>query len=285
MKVLVTGAAGQLGKALLASAPADWTCHGVGRVALDLADPAAIARLVQSERPDLVVNAGAYTAVDRAEEEAELAMAVNAGAPGTFARALADYGGRLVQVSTDFVFDGKAQRPYRPDDQRNPLSIYGKSKAAGEDAAGADAIILRTSWVHSAGGANFVRTMLRLMRERDELRVVADQIGSPSWATEIARTLWGLAETGQPGIYHHRDAGEVSWHGFAQAIAEEAVELGLIPRVPVIQAIPASEYPTPATRPAYSVLDDSATRALLKDRTAHWRDNLRAMLRQERELC
>lgn len=173
MKALVTGVGGQLGRALLATAPEGWTCVALDRAALDLGDADAIARIVETEQPDLVLNAAAYTAVDKAESEPELANAINAGAPGAFARALAGSGKRLVQVSTDFVFDGASGHGYRPGNARNPQSVYGASKAAGEDAAGDDAIIVRTSWVYAAGGANFVRTMLRLMREREELRVVA----------------------------------------------------------------------------------------------------------------
>lgn len=283
-KALVTGVSGQVGKALLSAAPEGWTCVGLDRAALDLTDPAAIVRLVAAEQPDLVLNAAAYTAVDKAESEPELAHAVNAAAPAAFAQALAGTGRRLVQVSTDFVFDGTSGSAYRPDAERNPQSVYGGSKAAGEDAAGGDAIVVRTSWVYAAGGANFVRTMLRLMRERDELRVVADQIGSPTWAAGLARTLWGLALASQPGIYHHRDAGVASWYDFAVAIAEEAHALGLLARLPRITPIATADYPTPARRPAFSVLDVSATRTLLGDEMVHWRQNLRAMLEEEKAL-
>ena len=284
MKALITGVNGQLGKALLAAQPQEWTCVALDRTVLDLSDADAIARLVEAERPDLVLNAAAYTAVDRAESEPDLAHAINAGAPGAFAKALAGSGKRLVQVSTDFVFDGSSVRGYQPYDAKNPQSVYGASKAAGEDAAGAEAIIVRTSWVYAAGGANFVRTMLRLMRERDELRVVADQIGSPTWATGLAQKLWGLAEKDQPGIYHHRDAGVASWYDFAVAIAEEAEALGLIPRIPAIIPITTADYPTPAKRPSFSVLDVSATRALLCDGHVHWRTNLKTMLKEEKAI-
>ncbi|HQS95384.1 MAG: dTDP-4-dehydrorhamnose reductase [Novosphingobium sp. 17-62-19] len=284
MKALVTGVNGQLGKALLAMRPEGWTCVALDRSALDLSDVDAIARVVEAEQPDLVLNAAAYTAVDRAESEPELAHAINAYAPGAFAKALTGSGKRLVQVSTDFVFDGSSGRGYRPDDVRNPQSAYGASKAAGEDAAGSDAIIVRTSWVYAAGGANFVRTMLRLMRERDNLNVVADQIGTPTWATGLAATLWGLATKDQPGIYHHRDAGIASWYDFAVAIAEEAHALGLLARLPVITPIATADYPTPAKRPSFSVLDVSATRSLLGDGHVHWRENLKTMLKEEKAL-
>lgn len=284
MKALITGVNGQLGKALLATRPEHWTCVALDRSALDLADPDAIARVVDTEQPDVVFNAAAYTAVDRAESEPELAHAVNAGAPRAFATALSGSGKRLVQVSTDFVFDGASGVGYRPGDARNPQSVYGRSKAAGEDAAGSDAIIVRTSWVYAARGANFVRTMLCLMRERDELRVVTDQIGSPTWATGLALVLWGLAEKDQPKVYHHRDAGVASWYDFAVAIAEEAHALGLIARIPSIVPIPMADYPTPAKRPSCSVLDVAETRALLGDRHVHWRTNLKTMLKEEKAL-
>jgi len=272
-----------LGKALLADAPAGWTCVALDRAALDLTDTDAIARMVDAEQPDLVLNAAAYTAVDRAEGEPELAHAINAGAPEAFSKALGN-AGRLVQVSTDFVFDGARGQAYLPDDTRNPQSVYGASKAAGEDAAGDKAIIVRTSWVYEAGGANFVRTMLRLMRERDELRVVADQIGSPTWARGLATAIWGLAAKDATGIWHHRDAGIASWYDFAIAIAEEAHAVGLLDRIPAIHPIATSEYPTPARRPAFSVLDVTATREVLGDISAHWRSYLRAMLKEEKAL-
>ncbi len=284
MKVIVTGAGGQLGAALLANAPDNWIVEGLTRRELDLADSQAITALVKARRPDFVINAGAYTAVDKAESEPDLVRTVNEGAPAAFAKALREYGGRLIQISTDFVFDGDTSTPYTPNAERNPLSIYGQTKADGEDAAGTESIILRTSWVYAAGGGNFVRTMLRLMAKRDTLSVVSDQIGAPSWAPEIARTIWELTDANKPGIYHHRDKGETSWHGFAEAIAREAMEIGLIKHAPEMTAIPTEQYPTPAKRPAYSVLDDTKTRTLLGDETRDWLTNLRTMLKEEKAL-
>lgn len=283
-KVLITGINGQLGKALLATQPTGCDCVALDRAALDLYDADAIKRVVEAYQPDLVLNAAAYTAVDRAESEPELAQLINAAAPGAFARALAGSGGRLLQVSTDFVFDGQSERAYQPQDRRNPLSVYGASKAAGEDAAGSSAIIVRTSWVYAAGGTNFVRTMLRLMRERETLQVVTDQIGSPTWANSLAQTIWGLAIKNQPGIYHHRDAGETSWYDFAHAIADEAIALGFIARMPTIIPIATVDYPTPAQRPPFSVLDVTATRSLLDDAAINWRTNLKSMLLEEKAL-
>jgi len=284
VKVLVTGADGQLGKALLRSEPAGWAVTGTVRADLDLADPDAIAARISTETPDLVVNAAAYTAVDRAESEEATAHAINAAAVAALSAALAKSGGRLAHVSTDFVFDGMSARAYRPDDRRNPLSAYGRSKAAGEDALGSDALLVRTAWVYAAGGTNFVRTMLRLMRERDEVRVVADQIGAPTWATGLAKTIWGLLGAHARGTFHHSDAGVASWYDFAVAIQEEALAIGLLDRQVPVLPIATTDYPTPAARPAFSLLDSSATRALLKDQPVHWRVNLRRMLKEEQAL-
>jgi dTDP-4-dehydrorhamnose reductase len=284
MKALVTGAGGQLGQALAAAAPADVQLIALSRAECDLADPISINAAIAAHRPDVLINAAAYTAVDRAESEVDLAMRVNGEAVMVMRRALAKYGGRLVQISTDFVFDGTSNRAYAPDARRNPLSAYGLSKAAGEDAAGDEALIVRTSWVYAAGGGNFVRTMLRLMRERDELSVVHDQLGAPTLASGLAATIWALVAHKASGIYHHRDAGVASWYDFAVAIQEESLALGLLTRAIPIRPIPSSAYPVPARRPAFSLLDDSATRALLGDAPPHWRANLRKMLTEEQTL-
>lgn len=284
MKVLVSGGAGQLGRALQASAPAGTEVTAIDLADLDLTDFAAVRARIIADRPDLVINAAAYTAVDRAESEEPLAHAINAGAVGAIAGALAETGGRLVHVSTDFVFDGASARAYQPGDPRNPLSAYGRTKAAGEDAAGPDALIVRTAWVYTAGGANFVRTMLRLMRERDSVSVVADQIGAPTWAPGLAATIWGLVGQDARGLFHHSDAGVASWYDFAVTIQEDALALGLLDRAVPISPITTAQYPTPARRPAFSLLDCSATRDLLGDGYTHWRVNLRRMLKEEQAL-
>jgi len=284
VKVLITGAHGQLGRALRAQAPAFWQVEAIDKGDLDLTDAAAVEAKVTSGGYDLVLNAAAHTAVDKAESEEDLALAINAGAVGALARGLACTGGRLVHVSTDFVFDGLSSRAYRPDDARNPISAYGRTKASGEDMAGPGALIVRTAWVYTAGGGNFVRTMLGLMAERDELHVVADQIGAPTWAPGLAATLLSLSEKGASGIYHHTDAGVASWYDFAVAIYEEGRTIGLLNRDVTIVPIPASAYPTPAARPAFSLLESSATRDLLGDRPPHWRVNLRTMLQEEKTL-
>lgn len=284
MRALITGASGQLGQALVASTPAGWECVALHRAECDLASEASIRAAVAQHRPDLVFNAAAYTAVDRAEVEETLATAINGAAVGILRDALETYGGQLVHVSTDFVFDGNSAAAYEPGATRQPLSAYGRSKAAGEVGAGPDALVVRTSWVYGAGGTNFVRTMLHLMRERDEVRIVADQIGAPTWAQGLAETLWALSIKGAQGIFHHRDAGVASWYDFALAVQEEAVAIGLLERqVPVIP-ISTTDYPTPARRPAFSLLNDVATRAVLGDRPPHWRVNLRRMLEEEKSL-
>ncbi len=284
MKVLLTGAGGQLGRALQASVPASYRVEAIDVADLDLADPAAIQSRIHASSPDLVINAAAYTAVDKAESEEDLALAINGAAVATMAAALDRTGARLVNVSTDYVFDGTAPRAYLPSDRRNPLSAYGRTKAAGEDAVRPQDLLVRTAWVYTAGGANFVRTMLRLMRERDALSVVSDQIGSPTWAPGLAAAVWGLVDKGARGTFHHSDAGVASWYDFAMAIQEEALDAGLLDRAVPITPIATAQYPTPARRPTFSLLDCSATRDFLGDGYTHWRTNLRRMLMEEKAL-
>ncbi|KPF61798.1 dTDP-4-dehydrorhamnose reductase [Porphyrobacter sp. AAP60] len=285
MKVLITGASGQLGGALQRLAPAWAELNAIDSNDCDFTDVSMLRARLTVEAPDVILNAAAYTAVDKAEGAEDLARAINADAIEAMVAAMAETGGKLVHVSTDFVFDGTATRPYRPDDTRNPLSAYGRTKAEGEDHLRPEDLLVRTAWVYEAGGANFVRTMIRLMNEREELGVVADQVGAPTWATGLARTLWALVEKGATGTFHHCDDGAISWYEFAVAIAEEAHALGLVARIPAIRPITTAEYPTPATRPAYSLLDCSATRALLGESPVPWRDNLRLMLKEEAQLA
>lgn len=275
MKAVLLGAGGQVGFELQrALAPlGDLVCAtrsgrlpgGAECQRVDIGDGDAMESLLSRERPDVVVNAAAYTAVDRAEDEPALAQAANADAPARLARWCAQRDALLVHYSTDYVFDGRATRPYRENDQTAPLGVYGQSKLAGEEAiraSGARHMILRTAWVHAARGQNFLRTMLRLGRERDHLRVVGDQRGAPTPARWIAATSalallrppGGQADPRQ-GTFHLTASGEASWCDFATAIFSDAVDAGLLPRSPRVEQIGTADYPTRAQRPAYSRLD------------------------------
>jgi len=249
-----------------------------GSDTLDITDAAAVQAAVAAERPDLIFNAAAYTAVDKAESDEDRAFAVNATAVGHLAEAASACDARLVHISTDFVFDGTSGVPYAPDAPTNPVCAYGSSKLAGEKLAGEGALIVRTAWVYAPTGGNFVRTMLRLMAERPEVRVVADQIGTPTYAPALAKALWTLAEARFTGMHHYTDAGAASWYDFAVAIQEEALASGLLDRAVPVIPIATADYPTPARRPHYSVLDKTSTYAALGGPAPHWRANLRTMI-------
>ena len=281
MNVLVLGANGQVGSAVLRAGPASHTAIAKTRGELDITDENAVTQLLSEQQADWIVNAAAYTTVDRAEDETAQARAINDTAVGVLARAAARAGSRLLHLSTDFVFDGQSTRAYQPQDQTHPLNVYGATKLAGERRAleAGDVVVLRTAWVYAAAGRNFVLTMLRLMREREEVRVVADQIGSPTWAGGIAPAIWELIAVGAPtGLYHWTDLGVASWYDFAVAVQDEAITRGLLTRAVPVVPITSGEYPTRARRPAFSVLDSAATRRLVKAPSRHWRQNLRLML-------
>ena len=280
MNILLTGAAGQLGQELLP------LLRSLGQVSCvdrdmapgdsctqrqDLADLHRVEILLNRTRPDLIVNAAAYTAVDRAETDSEPAFRINGELPGCLARWCAGNDRLLMHYSTDYVFSGEAREPYREDAPTGPLSVYGESKLAGENAitaSGCRHLVLRTSWVYSGHGNNFVLTMLRLARERPALSIVADQIGRPTWARNLARVSTTLleravsnpAEFGRWGIWHYCDSGVVSWYDFARAIFDAAFEAGLLSQLPSTTAVPTSGFPQAAKRPLYSVLDTSAIR-------------------------
>lgn len=284
MKVLLTGAGGQLGRMLCATAPVDVRLDARTSAQLDVSDLGEVSRVVLETRPDVIINAAAYTAVDRAEQEPQHAHAVNARGPAHLAQAATQCGARLLQVSTDYVFDGSGGRPYRPLDACHPLGVYGASKRAGEEAVlsmASRGLIVRTSWLYAAHGSNFVRTMVRLMNERDELGVVADQVGSPTWAGTLAHALWAAARRPQlHGVYHWADLGVASWYDFAVAIQEEALAAGLLAKVVPLRPLRSEEYPTPARRPAYSVLDSADARRDFEVAGMHWRAALRLMLKE-----
>lgn len=283
--ILLTGADGQIGWRLRAALAPLGRVVPATRAGLDLGDPKAVRSRVRELRPRAVVNAAAYTAVDRAEEEREAAFRINAEAPGVLAEEARRAGALLVHYSTDYVFDGRKREPYREEDPTGPLNVYGASKLAGEEAvaaAGGAHLILRTSWIYDTRGRNFLLTMLRLLREREELRVVDDQVGAPTWAAAVADATArlvarGLSSPGETasGVYHLSAAGETSWHGFAAAIREADPRAGEH-RCRAVVAVPTSEFPTPARRPAYSVLSNERVAAAFGVRLPHWREQLRA---------
>ena len=296
MKVLLTGAAGQLGQALIASAPqglelmATSRNGGPGQQALDLANASACRTAVQEYQPDWVLNAGAYTAVDKAEAEPGLAHAVNGSAPRAFAEAIQTHGGRLLQLSTDFVFNGEQGSPYRVDQSRDPLGVYGASKASGEEAveellgASGQGVVLRTSWVMGPVGKNFALTMLRLHREREQLGVVADQVGCPSSTLNLAMACWTVITSSREGmelppVLHWCDGGVASWYDVSVAVGELALDLGLLEHAATVNPISSADYPTPATRPGYSLLDCQASRQVLQLEAQHWRSALSDVLK------
>lgn len=284
-RVLITGAGGQLGWELRRTAPAGLAVRAYDRADLDITSDESIATVVAEFAPTVIVNAAAYTAVDRAESERENAYAVNRDGARRLADIAGSRGARLIHLSTDFVFDGRACRPYRADDATEPLGVYGASKLAGEQAVrerlGEAALILRTAWVYSTHGHNFVKTMLRLMDQRDRLTVVADQVGTPTWARGLADAVWRAIAQHTTGVHHWTDAGVASWYDFAVAIQEEALALDLLRRAIPIAPVATAEYPTPAARPSYSVLDKEVTWAELGVKPPHWRVALRAMLREQ----
>ena len=288
MKVLLTGAGGQLGTALQKSCPGAVELIATDQAELDLSDAKACAEMVAALKPDWVLNGGAYTAVDRAEEQPQLAEAINAAAPRAFAEALAELGsGRLLQISTDFVFSGMQGHPYGAQDPVAPLGVYGASKARAEAAVfevlGPErACVLRTSWLYGPVGKNFCLTMLKLHAAKaaagEALNVVADQVGCPTHTAGLAAACWQVLARDIGGIQQWSDAGVASWYDFAVAIGEEAVALGILATAAKVNPISTAEYPTPAQRPSYSLMDCSASRKALGLEPLHWRQGLRKVL-------
>lgn len=290
MKILILGSSGQVGTALMQAAwPQGSELVGLARPEVDMARPETLQEAVAAHAPDLVVNATAYTAVDKAESDREAAFAVNRDGPGLLAAACAARGVPLVHISTDYVFDGTKPEPYREEDPVAPLGVYGASKEAGEAAvraALAQHVILRTSWVYAAHGANFVKTMLRFGREREEMRVVADQHGAPTAASDIAAAIVTIAgricaeaaagKAGPWGTYHFTGTGETSWCGFAERIFQRLE--AATGRRPRLQAIATADYPTPARRPANSRLDCTRIRTVFGIQAPRWEDSLDRVL-------
>lgn len=284
-KVLITGGNGQLGYELQKTTPADVDFIAYDIEELDITSTENIQSVVSEFSPDIVINAAAYTAVDEAEEEKELAFKVNAAGLENLVSVIKDKNIRLIHISTDFVFSGESNIPYLPGDPVDPICAYGKSKAEGERIILEEypglAVILRTSWLYSCHGQNFVNTMLRLMQKQDSIRVVSDQVGSPTWARGLAKAVWSFCGlTDISGIYHWSDAGVASWYDFACAIHEEAIQLGILEHSINIIPIGTADYPTPAKRPKYSVLDKCSTWDIIGHHSDHWRVSLRNMLKE-----
>lgn len=289
-RILLTGGNGQVGRALRQVLPLSTTMAAPDRNGLDMAKPDSIRSTVRDLRPTLIINAAAYTAVDRAETEADLAMAVNGIAPGVLAEEAKRLNATLVHYSTDYVFDGRKSTAYTETDTPNPLSVYGKTKLAGEQAVqtvGAAHYILRTSWVYAAEGANFVNTMLRLGRERPELRIVNDQTGAPTWATAIADMTtkiitYAAAHHDDPhyGLYHCTAIGAVTWFGFAQAIFAGAAKTSGY-KAPSLMPITSAEYPQPVRRPENSRMDNTRLTANFGITPAPWQDMLERCLQEK----
>lgn len=292
MKVLVTGKNGQLGSELQKACPSNVELICFGSKELDISNAEQVNKLLITHLPDIVINAAAYTAVDKAETDVDQAYAVNKQGAANLASACKHINAKLIHISTDFVFDGTNTMPYIASDATNPLGVYGASKLAGEQAIneilGSQATIVRTAWVYSVFGNNFVKTMLRLMSEKDQLGIVGDQVGTPTWAAGLANMLWALvnkASTEQNKetidtvtILNWTDAGVASWYDFAVVIQELAIEQGLLTKAIPINAIPAASYPTPAKRPAFSVLNKAQAEELSGISTVHWRAQLSKML-------
>ncbi|MGR5067495.1 dTDP-4-dehydrorhamnose reductase [Vibrio sp. PNB23_22_6] len=313
MKVLITGKGGQLAWELEQTAPAHVELVSFDAQQLDITNQAQVNEIVLAHAPDIVINAAAYTAVDKAETDQETAFAVNEKGSEYLALICKEINAKLIHVSTDFVFDGTKTTPYQVDDTPNPINVYGESKLQGDlkisQILGHQATIIRTAWVYSAHGNNFVKTMLRLMAEKEQLGIVYDQVGTPTWAKGLAQMIWQLIEkqgtrnkaqgaseknvaslTLEPSseapltlkpaatLLHWTDAGVASWYDFAVAIQELAIEKGMLDKAIPIRPIPASHYPTPAKRPSFSVIDKSTAEKASGVETKHWRAQLSAML-------
>jgi dTDP-4-dehydrorhamnose reductase len=284
MGIIIFGSSGQLAQSLRDTKPTNKRPVFIDRDTCDLSDPDQVNAILEKKKPELIINAAAYTAVDKAEEEPQLAQLVNEEAVRCMAKYSRASGAQFIHFSTDFVFDGTKQSPYLPGDATGPLGEYGESKLAGELAALKEApestMIIRTAWVYTEHGNNFVKTMLRLMNERDELGVVDDQRGAPTYARDLAELIWQIYEHElfTAGIYHWTDQANITWCDFANAIQEEAIAAGLLKKAIPINAITTDDYPTPAARPAYSVLDNTKLAKLVGIEPTAWRENLKLML-------
>lgn len=283
MKVVITGKGGQLAWELEQLAPKGYEVISVGINELDITNELLVSEFIINTKPDLVINAAAYTAVDKAEEDIDTAYAVNELGTKYLANACKQINARILHVSTDFVFDGTSTTPYQTDSEPNPINVYGASKLAGDIALQEvlpDAsVIVRTAWVYSVNGNNFVKSMLRLMQEKPQLGIIYDQVGTPTWAKGLAQWLWAVAAKSEvTGIYHWTDAGIASWYDFAIAIQELGIEKGLLKEFIPVLPILTSDYPTPAKRPEFSVIDKNSAEEVSGIKMTHWRTQLSKMM-------
>ncbi|WP_426358478.1 dTDP-4-dehydrorhamnose reductase [Pseudocolwellia sp. HL-MZ19] len=277
MKILIIGKSGQLANELLVEKPQNYEVLILGRNDVDITDLIALEKVVSDYQPEVIINSSAYTAVDKAESDIDAAYAINQIAVENLTIVAKKYSAKLVHVSTDFVFNGENTTPYKVDDITSPTSVYGASKRAGElaiiDNYPENSSIIRTSWLYSTFGNNFVKTMLKLMAEKEELGIVDDQVGSPTSAKGLAKFIWALiAQPKADLIYHWCDSGSTNWYGFALAIQEEGLKQGLLTKKIPIKGIPSSLYPTPAKRPKYSVLDCTNSQEI--QASLHWQEQL-----------
>ena len=285
MKILITGAKGQLGQALVRSKPTDVLLYALSRHELDLGDSNKIHECINTIQPDWIINAAAMTQVDEAEKKKEACFAINAEAVHQIALAAKKTGAKVLQISTDYVFDGKQGRPYLPDATVSPIKIYGESKALAEKWMTTllpnQGWILRPTWIYSASGGVFVKTVLRLLQEKDCLHIVEDQIATPTSVEELVNFIWKMIQLGPlPGVYHFTDAGVASRYDFAVAIAEEAFSLGMLSSQKPIFPVSSDYFPMLAKRPAFSVLDKHSSWAACDYTPLHWREALRMTLRR-----
>ena len=284
MNILLLGANGQLGWELQRTCPDNVSLTAWGRPEIDLLDSDSIHTCLNAAQPDILINAAAYTAVDQAEQEKETAAKLNHGAVKHISEICSSNGIHLVHISTDFIFNGINHKPYLPQDTPTPISVYGETKLKGEQAVreilDTKATIIRTAWLYSSHGSNFVKSMLSLMDTKPELNIIDEQVGTPTWANSLARAVWGTIEKKVIGTHHFTDAGVASWYDFAIAIQEEAFKLNLIKKEIPVNPIQASQYPTPARRPFYGILDKTSLWQALDIKPVHWRRQLRTMLKE-----
>ena len=282
MKVLILGAGGQLGWELLRTSPKEADINAQGSSQVDFLKPDTIRDCIAQYVPDWIINAAAYTAVDQAEFDRETAYRINHEAVSVIAHAAADHHSRLVHISTDYIFNGRDYKPLRPNDPADPQSVYGMSKWKGETAVrevlSGNALIIRTAWLYSAHGKNFVKTMLNLMTAGKSLNVIDEQVGTPTWSKGLAQAIWTCIDKSISGTFHWTDAGVASWYDFAVAIQEEAINLNLLQAPVSITPVLSTQFPTPAQRPFYSILDKHSMWQATDITPIHWRAQLRSML-------